>query len=143
MFKLLTYLNAERTMIQAVRDDNTIVVIEPISGNLWELAQAGTLGEIAAYTPPPEPTEAEKLEAWRNEAWCSPLQGKLVLGENEWARVEALVADPDTPFAMRIAITSATRWNRNSQMMDELAWLMSYTPEQVDDLFMAAMNITA
>jgi hypothetical protein len=129
-------------MIQAVRDDNTVAVIEPISGDLWGSAQAGTLGEIAAYTPPQEPTEAEKLEAWRNDTWCSPMQGKLALGENEWAKVEAMVADPDMPFAMRIAITSATRWNRNSQMMDELAWLMNYTPEQVDDLFRAAMNVT-
>lgn len=142
MFKALTYLNTENTMIQAVRDDNTVVVIEPISGKLWELVQAGTLGEIAAYTPPQEPTEAEKLEAWRNGVRCSPLQGKLALGEQEWAKVEQILADPALPFAMRMAITSVTEWRRNSQTMDELAWLMDYTPEQVDDLFNAAIQIS-
>ena len=83
----------------------------------------------------------ERLASERDAMRCSPLQGKIVLGEARWAQVEAFVADPETPFAMRIAITSAVVWERKSQSMDELAWMMGLTDEEVDDLFRAARDI--
>nr|WP_309504271.1 hypothetical protein [uncultured Roseovarius sp.] len=85
--------------------------------------------------------EAAALAAERAGMVCTPLQGKLVLGETAWGQIEDIVADPETPFAMRVAITSAVQWERNSQMIDELAWLMGLSDEQVDDLFRAAMQV--
>lgn len=82
------------------------------------------------------------LEAERAEMQCSPLQGMLVLGEERWLQVEAFLASPETPFAMRTSITSAVVWYRNSQTIDELAWLMGLTPEEVDDLFRLAATIS-
>lgn len=94
----------------------------------------------AAYERP-EVDPAEALEAERVAMQCSPLQGRLALGEAEWSRVEALLADPETPWAMRQVISSALVWQRLSPMVDELAWLMGYDATQVDDLFRAAMEI--
>ena len=62
----------------------------------------------------------------------------------EIARLKgALVKEPDTPFPIRAAIQAATKWRRNSQMIDELAWVMGYTDAKVDDLFRAAMQVQA
>jgi len=91
---------------------------------------------------PPQPTPQELLEQHRATLVCSPLQGKLALGETEWLRVEALLESPETPWAMRQAILSAIEWKRTSQMITELAWVMGYTDEQVDALFEVAMAIS-
>ncbi|QCO57448.1 hypothetical protein EOK75_17190 (plasmid) [Pseudorhodobacter turbinis] len=87
-----------------------------------------------------EELEADLVQR-RSEMKCTPLQGKLALGETAWEQVELILADPTTPFAMRVAILSSTEWERTSQMMDELAWFLGYTPEQVDALFVAAASI--
>lgn len=89
----------------------------------------------------PEVDPAEALAAERAGMVCSPLQGRLALGEAEWSRVEAMLADPEAPWAMRQVITSASVWQRLSPMIDELAWLMGYDDEQVDGLFRVAMQI--
>jgi hypothetical protein len=90
-----------------------------------------------------EDKAAEALTAWRASASCSPLQGKLALGEAQWAQVESVLADPATPWAMRQAIGSATVWMRKSQHIDTLAWTLGLTESEVDDLFRLAMTIEA
>lgn len=86
-------------------------------------------------------TAEEILHEERAGMVCSPLQGSLVLGETLWSQVETMLADPQTPFAMRRSINSATVWERLSPMMDEMAYLMNLTPYEVDDLFRAAMLV--
>jgi hypothetical protein len=81
------------------------------------------------------------LDLERSAMSCTPAQGMLALGEGEWSKVVTLKDSHATPFAMRVAIENTTLWQRNSQMMDELAWLMGYTAEQVDDLFRLAASI--
>lgn len=82
-----------------------------------------------------------KLEIEREQMVCSALQGKLALGAERWADVEALLNDTETPWAMKQVILTATEWPRNSQMMTELAWLLDYDDSEVDDLFRLAMSI--
>lgn len=94
-------------------------------------------GELVHVPLTPEEAIAEE----RLTMVCSPLQGSLALGETLWDQVELLLNDPETPFAIRRSITSASVWERNSQSMDELAWLMGLSAEQVDDLFRIAMTI--
>lgn len=104
-------------------------------------AGPGWLWDGGGFAPPPEADPAEALAAERAGMRCSPLQGRLALGEAEWSRVEAMLADPETPWAMRQVIASASVWQRLSPMIDELSWLMGYDDEQVDGLFRAAMQI--
>lgn len=87
--------------------------------------------------------EAEALAEWRASASCSPLQGQLALGEAQWQRVEAILADPSTPWAMRQAISSAGVWMRKSQHIDTLAWMLGLSEGEVDDLFRLAVTIEA
>lgn len=92
---------------------------------------------------------AEQIAEWeaasaisaRKRMVCSPLQGRLVLGEATCAIIDAIAADPETPWAMRQTIANAVEWRRTSQSMTELGYLLGYTDEQMDDLFRQAMQV--
>jgi len=86
---------------------------------------------------------AAALAAERATMVCSRLQGRLVLGEATSSALDAMAADPATPWAMRETINNAIEWRRTSQTMDELGYLLGYTPEQMDALFRVAMQVTA
>lgn len=95
--------------------------------------------------PEPAPSEeakaAAELAARRSNMVCSPLQGRLTAGPEICAALDATAANPDTPWAMREAIQNAREWRRTSQTIDEMAWLLGFTPEQMDSLFEAAMTV--
>lgn len=101
--------------------------------------------EVVATGPEPYTApivdETRKLAEWRANAKCSPLQGKLALGEPRWLAVEQLINDPETPWTMKQIIQDASVWERNSETMDTLIWLMGMTPEEADELFKIAMEI--
>lgn len=81
-----------------------------------------------------------KAEA-RKEMICSPLQGRIALGEEVCNTLDAIAVDPNTPWAMREAIKGATRWERLSPTIDEFGYLLGYDDTQMDDLFTLAMTI--
>jgi hypothetical protein len=105
-------------------------------------AQIVADGTAAPYVAPAPKTEAELLIEWRAQAECSPLQGQLALGEERWLRVEAILSDPATPWAMKQTIRTAQVWKRNSQDIDALAWMLGLSEVEVDDLFRLAVTIT-
>lgn len=84
---------------------------------------------------------AAELATRRSNMVCSPLQGRLTAGPEICAMLDATAADPATPWAMREAILNAREWRRTSQTIDEMAWLLGFTPEQMDSLFEAAMTV--
>jgi hypothetical protein len=93
-------------------------------------------GDVAPYVPP---SEEELLAQWRAEAFCTPLQGQLALGEERWLRVEEILSDPSTPWSMKQTIRGASVWMRNSQDIDTLAWMLGLSAEEVDELFRVAV----
>jgi hypothetical protein len=95
-----------------------------------------TAEEISEFT-----ASATDLAAWRAAAKCSRLQGRLTLGADVCAALDAMAADPATPWAMRETINSAMEWRRTSQTIDELGYLLGYTDAQMDAMFEAAMLI--
>lgn len=104
----------------------------------WTGAVTDYEGVTAGNEPvQPVPTIADE----RASMECSPLQGKLALGEQRWSIVEDVLADPNTPWAMKQTITSASQWRRLSQSMDEFRWVLNMTDEEVDDMFRLAMTI--
>lgn len=105
---------------------------------LGPLAEYQVIDGALVHTPP---DAADLLAQERAGMECDPLQGILALGESMWSQVEAMAADPETPFPMRISILRTIKWVRNSQMMDELTWIMNLSDEQVDDLFRLAVTI--
>lgn len=88
-------------------------------------------------------TPAQITEAFRATLVCTPLQGRLVLGAAECARLDAYLAEPTTPWAIKEIATKSMEWRRASENMDLLGYLMGYTPEQMDALFVAAMKVQA
>ena len=104
---------------------------------------AGSIGDVLVgnewVTPTPDP--AETLAAERANMTCSRLQGRLVLGEATCNALDAMAADPETPWAMRQTIQNAIEWGRTSQAMTELGFLLGYTDPQMDDLFRQAMTV--
>lgn len=132
-----------------------------------EVPDAYTLAGFGAYeytaTPAPEVGAFERavddgfaqidgawVQKWRGEdatddvrasMRCSRLQGRLVLGPDTCAALDAMAADPLTPWAMRETITNSIEWNRTSEAMTELGYLLGYTPTQMDDLFRIAMTV--
>lgn len=84
---------------------------------------------------------AAELAARRAGMVCSRLQGRLVLGPEVCATLDAVASDPATPWAMAETIRHASTWHRTSQAIDELGYLMGFTPEEMDALFDAAMAV--
>jgi hypothetical protein len=87
-------------------------------------------------------TEQFDLAAWRASACCSPMQGKLALGQAEWAKVETY-RDTEATWAQRIIIDSAQEWRRNSEDIQFFGYLLQFNDDQMDALFAAAMQISA
>lgn len=85
---------------------------------------------------------AADLLARRAKMVCSRLQGRLTLGPEVCARLDTMAADPETPWAMRETIANAREWQRLSQTIDELGWVLGYSASQMDELFEQAMTLT-
>jgi len=79
----------------------------------------------------------------------SPLQGILTLGETEWGKVLAYRNGTDdsgdalATWAQKVIIDSALDWRRDSQNIAFFGYLLDYTPEEMDALFIAAAQVTA
>lgn len=92
-------------------------------------------------SPPPEVQAAIDLRTFRASLTCSPLQGHLALGPTISAQLVAMQANPATPWAMRLSLERATVWERNSETIDEMGWLLGLSAEAMDALFVAAREI--
>lgn len=103
---------------------------------------AAAEGEAAAYVAPPEPeppTPEQALAAERAAMVCSPAQMRLtLLAGGQLATVQA-IADGDA--AASILWEYATQFKRTSPLIDALGGPNGFTPEQIDDLFRAAMAV--
>ena len=85
---------------------------------------------------------AQELANFRATADCSRLQAKLALeAAGLLATVDAFIADPDTPNTAKLAWNEAYRYSRSSPLFDTLGPAIGMTPEQIDDLFVAAQQI--
>ena len=87
----------------------------------------------------PDPEIA--LTAARAAMVISPLQGILTLGEAEWGKV---LAYRDTAsWAEKVVIDSTQDWQRTSQNIAFFGYLLNYTDEQMDALFIEAAQVNA
>lgn len=101
----------------------------------------------------PEARAAEELATRRAAMVCSRLQGRLTLGPQICAHIDALAdpsngqldaltGDPAASWAMRETILNAATWHRTSQTIDELAYVLDLSAEAMDLMFEAAMTVT-
>jgi hypothetical protein len=103
---------------------------------IFAAALAGEFGPVAAYVPPPPaPPPGVPSRITRR-------QGRLALLDADMLdAVEALMADPATPRAVRITYEDATEWWRSDPMIASFAASLALTDEQVDDLFRLAATL--
>jgi len=95
-----------------------------------------------APAPQPIDWDAIALAKERKGMVVSRLQGRLTLGPQTVSALDALAADPNTPWAMRETINNSAEWRRTSQAVDELAYALGFSESQMDDLFRVAMQVT-
>lgn len=72
---------------------------------------------------------------------CTPMQGKLALGESNWSTIMAFYNAPTTTWGMRTTIDGASVWYRNSQALQLIAHLLNFSQGQIDDTFRIAVLI--
>ncbi|WBH17041.1 hypothetical protein [Sphingomonas radiodurans] len=95
-------------------------------------------------TPPPlADPGAQALSEERSGMVVSRLQGRLTLGAETCAAIDALGADPDTPWVVRETINNAIEWRRTSPTMEHLGQMLGYDALEMDDLFRAAAMVEA
>lgn len=112
----------------------------------WDIYADALAAGPAPYVAPVIPviTLAQARAAMR----VTPLQGILTLGEARWAAVLAFRdgTNPDLPpasWAQKIIIDSAENWERLSVNMQFMGWVLGYGPEEMDQLFIDAAQVTS
>jgi len=109
---------------------------------MQEIIVNATTGEVTTRDLTPEEITAHNAAAltqWRATAKCSPMQGKLALGQTEWAKIEAY--RETATWAEKVVIDSAQEWRRNSQDIQFFGYLLGYDDAQMDALFETAMQM--
>ena len=121
------WLNEEKTLMIEQSDDGLRGRVVEVG--MPDFAAMASRDDILDFTPPPAPPEI--LE-------CSPAQMRVALYRAGLLdQVQALVdADPEAAIVWEYA----TAVVRQSPFIDALGG-GSFTPEQIDDLFRAAMGI--
>lgn len=85
---------------------------------------------------------AQRLDQWRQSAWCSPFQGRMALANaNLLSTVETAISQADEKTI--VAWEYALEWKRNSPMIATLMAALNITDIEADDLFKSAQQITA
>lgn len=141
--------------------DQVVAEASPAVGwNLLTIPKAevviGKVGKGSTRVSPDpvvEPTPEESLAIERRNMHCSAMQGKLVLGKDNWQKVldyrdntgDWVVSETVQPtsWAEQTIIDSAQTWERNSQNIQFFQFLMGLTDEDVDHYFRAASLIDA
>ena len=132
----LEWRNEDKSTLAKIYE-NYILILDSSSPEWGVLS---TLGNITPYVSTDQSPEG-LISIKRQSMKCSRLQGRITLGEATCTALDTIAADPNTPWAMREAIKNAGEWQRTSPTMDELGWLLGYTPEQMDTLFEQAVSV--
>ena len=130
----LKWLDADNTILQVETAPNTYRIVEAGNPDWPTLSQRD---DIAPYVVPPEPTPEEILAAERAGMTCTPAQMRLALHRMDLlTQVQAIAdADPEASIVWEYATTII----RTSPLIEALG--TDFTPEQIDEIFRAAMKI--
>ena len=127
MYTSIKYLNTEKTMIAALREDGIISIIEPMHGDAWS----------AVVTDSPEEYVVVVVDP-RDTMTCSPAQIRLALLDMGLLAMVQAMADAD-PSAS-IVWEYATTIYRMSPLIDGLK-ADAFTDAQIDDIFAYAQGL--
>jgi hypothetical protein len=110
-----------------------------VNGELVEM----TPTEVTAFQEGQKVDPTQELVKARAQMSCTKTQGILTLGETKWAEVIEYRGLPTTSWAEKMIIDSATDWHRTSQNTQFIGYLVGYTDEQMDAMFVSAKDIVS
>ena len=125
-----TNTDPDKTIRDQYPNGTVEVPLIPGSGYEWNGSQ---------WIAPPEPSAEELLTQERAEMVCTPAQMRLALLASGELQMVQQIADADP--AASIVWEYATQIVRNSPLISALGGENGFTPEQIDGLFRAAMQI--
>ena len=73
---------------------------------------------------------------------CTKMQGILTLGETKWGKVLAYRDHADTTWAQKMVIDSAQNWQRTSENIKFIGYLIGFNDDQMDAMFIKAAKGT-
>lgn len=127
------YAITENDSVRRLSDGAIIPIDEGNRDYVAYLEWIADGNEPAPYVAPP-PAVPQQV---------SPYQARMALhAAGLLDDVEALMADATITRAAKIAWEYATTWQRDSQFIAELAPALGLSEAQIDDLFIAAAQVT-
>ena len=127
----LKWMDADHTILQVEIAPNHYRIVEAGNPDWPALSQRD---DIAPYAPP---THEEILAAERAAMTCTPAQMRIALHRMELLAQVQSIADADAEAS--IVWEYATQIVRTSPLIEALSG--DFTPEQIDDIFRAAMAV--
>jgi len=127
----LKWMNADKTALFVDGIDGPSLALDPDSARWSEFASQSNIAPYVAPTP------EEILAAERAAMICTPAQMRLALHRmDSLAQVQAIAdGDPEASIVWEYA----TQIVRTSPLIEALSG--DFTPEQIDDIFRAAMAV--
>jgi hypothetical protein len=120
------YANAELTVVSRTNEQGFM------ESCLASVLPEGTVIDAYVAPPPPIPTTVTRFQALAVLAAGGYLD-----------TVRTYIATLDVNNIQRLAWENAVEWERTSPTLNALAAMLNLTDTQVDDLFIAASNISA
>lgn len=133
------YQNADNTVVGAEIDG----VNYSMEASLLETRDNHIARKVAEWLDEGNTVEPYVAPPISVPAQVSPYQARIALLQaGLLSTVETLMSDPGTPAAAKIAWEYATVWERNSAFISTLGPSLNLTEGQIDDLFVAASQVT-
>lgn len=105
---------------------------------------AWTVEAVPETPSEPEPEPQEPIQP----TYCTPVQGLIALFTVKQITEADLLAainhipDPVAQYTAKISFQRASLWERKSQTMQNMAELLGLTPQDLDELFEYAVNVS-
>ena len=125
--KIYQYIDADNSIV-AVFDEDGISRMSMLASLLPE----GTVVEPYVAPPPPIPTTVTRFQALA-----------ILAAGGYLDTVRTYINTLDQNNVQRLAWENATDWERSSPTLNALAQMLGLTDAQVDDLFIAAAQVSA
>jgi hypothetical protein len=82
------------------------------------------------------------IEDIRAGTSCTKMQGVLTLGEDNWSKVMDFYTT-DATWVQKAIIDSAANWQRTSENLELIGYLIGFSDDQMDTMFTAAALVEA
>jgi hypothetical protein len=75
------------------------------------------------------------------ELSCTRLQARIAMGSDMCAHLDAIGADPATPWELRERLRSSGSWDRSHPFINQIGVVLGLSSDQIDALFVKAQGL--